>query len=100
MPSLWKEEYANVIAKLARKVDRPLKEVMEHYEFVCEELHSYERVVDPSHALQIALNDKINIYDAHYVLLALQLNVKLITEDIELLKKCPRYAQNMLDFTS
>ena len=42
----------------------------------------------------------ISVYDAHFVVLAEQLSTWLITEDIEVLKKCPKRALSMLDFIS
>lgn len=98
VPHLWQEEYANVISKLARKEDRPTAEVLGHYNYVRDELKEFERIVDSAEALRFALTHKISVYDAHFVVLALELDIWVVTEDAEILKKCPKQAITMKDF--
>lgn len=98
IPELWREEYANVICKLAQKEHRSIADVVGHYKYVLEELKDFERMVDPADALKFAFQQKISVYDAHFVVLAVELNTKVITEDLEILKKCPKYALSMKEF--
>ena len=97
-PSIWKEEYANVLSKLIRKEQRPLKEVVEHFEFILVELQHNEIAVDILEALRICIEYKISVYDAHFIYLASKYNVSIITEDKEILKNCKNVSLSMVDF--
>ncbi len=98
-PPLWKEEYANVLAKFARK-DSTLTEekIVLHLEYTIAELEKHERNVVLSDALQLAIRRKISVYDAHFVQLAVDFDILLVTEDQEIIKKCPDKAMSMNAF--
>lgn len=98
VPPLWQEEYANVISKLARKEARNVKEVLDHFNDVLEELQGSEINTDSRKALKLSLEYGINVYDAYFVGLALDFEVVLVTEDKEVLKKCKGIACSMHDF--
>ena len=98
VPSLWQEEYANILSKLARKENRDIKQVLSHFQYTVEQLQDHECLVDNQQALEISIFYKISVYDSHFVSLALDFNVLLITEDKEVLKRCPKLALNMRDF--
>lgn len=98
LPSLWEEEYANVIAKLARKHAYPTNEVIEHFASVVNQLRDREVSINNEMALRIALERRISVYDAHFIALALDLGTVLVTEDEEILKKCSGTAVSMLHF--
>ena len=98
-PPLWREEYANVLTKFARK-DSSLTEkmIILHLEYTLQELEKHERKVVLSDAVQLALRRKISVYDAHFVQLAVDHNILLVTEDQEIIKKCPDKALSMSSF--
>ncbi len=98
LPPLWQEEYANVISKLARKESRDVHEVIQHFNYVLNELQGSEIVVDSRKALKFSIEHKISVYDAHFVGLALDFDVILVTEDKEVLKNCKPIARSMHDF--
>ena len=98
LPPLWQEEYANVISKLARKESRGINEVIKHFNYVLDELRGSEIVVDCRKALKISIEYKISVYDSHFVALALDFDVILVTEDKEVLKNCKAIARSMNDF--
>src|SRR5690349_13460166 len=83
LPPLWQEEYANVLSKLARKESREVHEVMKHFNDVLDALRGSEVIIDSRDALKISIEHKISVYDAHFVGLALDFNVTLVTEDKE-----------------
>ena len=98
-PPLWREEYANVLAKLARKdPTKTEEELLAHFEYTVAELEKYERPVALSFVLRFALRYKISVYDAHFVQLATDNQMLLVTEDQEIIKKCPGKAVSMHDF--
>lgn len=98
MPPLWKEEYANVLSKLARKEFRAIDEVINHFNYTVEELKNSEINVDTSKSLEISMEYKISVYDAHFIALALDFNALLVTEDREILKNCRDLAISMHGF--
>ena len=98
MPPLWREEYANVLSKLARKESRAVDEVIHLFKVTSDELSSCEIDVETVDALEIALEYKISVYDAHFVVLSKRFDVILLTEDKEILKKCSKFSLNLGDF--
>ena len=97
-PPLWREEYANVLAKLARKNITKEDNILTHFEYTISELEKFERKVDLSQVLRLALKSRISVYDAHFVQLAIDHEIQLVTEDQELIKKCPDIAMSMQKF--
>jgi predicted nucleic acid-binding protein len=98
-PPLWKEEYANVLAKFARKNTTTTEEtVLSHFEYTLGQLEKYERKVDLSAVLRLALRFRISVYDAHFVQLAIDNQIMLVTEDQEIIKKCPEWSMSMENF--
>ncbi len=100
IPSLWQEEYANVLSKLARKESRKVHEIIEHFNHTLEELRGSEIAVDNRKALKISIEYKISVYDAHFVSLALDFGIILVTEDKEVLKNCKKFATTMSHFAT
>jgi predicted nucleic acid-binding protein len=98
LPPLWREEYANVLSKLAKKEHRAVEEVIDHFNYTVEELKNGEVIVDTAKALEISMKYKISVYDAHFIALANDFNVKLVTDDREVLKRCPAVASSFSDF--
>ena len=98
LPSLWQEEYASVLSKLARKESRNIAEVVKHFDYVLNELRGSEIIVDNRKALKISIEYKISVYDAHFVGVALDFGVVLVTEDKEVLKNCRAITCSMHDF--
>lgn len=100
LPPLWKEEYANILSKLARKEKQPMAKVIDHFEFTVNQLTQSEVMIDTKKALEISLVFKIRVYDAHFVGLAADYNAILVTEDKEILSKCPKLAVCISDYLS
>jgi len=98
LPTLWREEYANVLSKKARKEQKESSEVIEFLTFTINELKHCEHHVEIQKALQISIEKKISVYDAHFVALAERFESLLITEDQEVIKKRPAIAMRMEDF--
>lgn len=98
LPPLWREEYANVLSKLARKESRAIDEVISHFNYTLDELKNCEINVDTKKAIQISMEYNISVYDAHFVSLAKDLNTLLVTEDKEILKNCPHLSLSIQTF--
>ncbi|MBS0654836.1 MAG: type II toxin-antitoxin system VapC family toxin [Verrucomicrobia bacterium] len=98
-PPIWREEYANVLAKIGSKdPTKSAEELIAHFEYTLAELKNNEREVHLSAVLGYALKYGISVYDAHFVKLAEDHDIMLVTEDREVLKKCPHRAVSFRDF--
>lgn len=98
MPVLWRAEYANVLAKLARKESRGTSIILTHFANTVDELKDFEVEIDTKKALATALTYKISVYDAHFISLAIDSHSIVVTEDQEILKKCPKLSCSMHNF--
>lgn len=98
VPPLWQEEYANILSKLARKERRDGSEVINHFNYTANILSKSEIPVESQKALRLSIDYKISVYDAYFVALAKDFNVLVVTEDKELIKKCPGIALSIRDF--
>src|SRR6187549_3851449 len=65
-PPLWREEYANILCKLAKKEKTDAKLVLRHFQATVMEVKSGEADVDVEEALAFALKYQISVYDAHF----------------------------------
>lgn len=98
LPSSWSIEYANVLAKLFRGSNRQPDEVLNLFLTTRDQLKDSEYQIDTLDALKLGMRYLIPVYDAYFVVLAEQLHTQLITEDVEVLKKCKHCAVSMQDF--
>ena len=98
LPPLWREEYANVLSKLARKEGRAIDDIINHFNYTIDEIKNCEINVDTKKALEVSIEHKISVYDAHFVALAIDSNILLVTEDKEILKNCSHLALSLQDF--
>lgn len=98
VPTTWMEEYANVLAKLFRKSKYNEEDVITLFKHTCEQLQDREYSVEAEEALIFAMRYKISVYDAYFVVLAERLNVWLVSEDHEVLKKCKDRAISIRDY--
>ena len=98
VPILWRHEFLNVLANAGkfRKTDFA---VLAHLWTDAQRLLSHaEHDVDMLQALQLAVLNQKSAYDAHYVALAADLDVPLITEDRRLRQSFPDRCLSMQGF--
>src|SRR5260221_14108847 len=84
VPTTWREEYANVLAKLYKKSKCKPQDVLALFQTTCDAFQNREYKIDTKEALGCAMHYQISVYDAHFVVLAEQLSTWLITEDVEI----------------
>lgn len=97
--SIWQEEYANFLAKFTLTSGKSTAEVCQHYQDVLDQMAASERNIDKIAVLRTAVKYKIRAHDAHFLTLAQEFMVPLITEDKQVLKNCPQIALSMAQFT-
>jgi predicted nucleic acid-binding protein len=102
VPPLWKHEFINVLAVIRTQKQKQGKDFSQYrliWDNALELFSESEISVDMSHALALAVNNKVSAYDSQFVALAKELDLKLVTADREILRKFPETAVSMEDFT-
>lgn len=99
VPNLWSSEFLNVLALYLRKnlitLDKALLILGRAYEFISTEYQVYG-----PHILELVLSSKCSAYDCEFVALAKELNVKLLTEDKQILEQFPEQAVSLKEYVN
>ena len=98
VPPLWRDEFSNALAMTVRRAGLTLEQAMSIYSQADSLLSSRERRASMGDALRLSVAHTISVYDAEYVVLAQSKQIRLVTEDTELLRKFPETAVSMSDF--
>lgn len=99
VPNLWSSEFLNVLALYLRKrlisLDEALFILERAYGFISTEYQVYA-----PHILDLIISSKCSAYDCEFVALAKELNVKLLTEDKQILEQFPEQAVSLKDYVN
>jgi predicted nucleic acid-binding protein len=98
LPGLWRHEFLNVLATLARSGVLDYDSAVWIWSEALQRLESGEAECEMPEALALALTRKISAYDAQYASLAARLGVPLITEDRKLRQALPGESLSMAEF--
>lgn len=90
LPTAWRWEFANVLWKKWREDGMTGDQATALLRSTLERMRRFEQEVPVGKAFEAAMAHKITVYDAAFLALALRIQVPLITEDSELLKKSPQ----------
>jgi len=91
-PSLWRSELMNVLWKYVRRGDFGLDLAMEHFELATDLVGPRTFEVTAAEVLPLAAASGCSAYDCHYVALAERLDVRLATNDRQVLQAFPARA--------
>jgi predicted nucleic acid-binding protein len=89
VPAFWLVEFQSVLWKYVRFQGMPESQAVTLLEYAMQLFSANERQIDHDAALREAIASGITVYDAQYVALARQLNVRCVTLDKALQKACP-----------
>ena len=92
VPRLWRYEMLNILATMIKAKLLARSDAESTYRQLLDILRVKEKDPDPSSVLSLVEQYGISGYDAHFVALARNLDVKLYTQDKELLEKFPETA--------
>ena len=92
VPRLWRYEMLNILATMIKAKRLSRSDAETTFRQLLDTLRTNERDPDSSSVLSLVEQYGISGYDAHFVALARDLDVKLYTQDRELLKKFPETA--------
>ena len=98
MPPLWRSEFLNVLAE-SHKIGA-LDEDQAFFLWRSSSVYLDTTEVEPDgeQVLEIAMNSGISAYDAHFVAVAKELGVPLVTADRRLLERCKDVAISIATF--
>jgi predicted nucleic acid-binding protein len=97
---LWRSEFRSTLAGLVRRGDVLLEEAIRLTEEAERWMEGREYTVRSTEVLRLAQRSKCSAYDCEYVALALDLRVKLVTADQQVLRGFPTVAISIDRFTA
>jgi predicted nucleic acid-binding protein len=98
LPSLWFVELQSILWQYVRFKGMPLSSALELLDSAIRIFSPNEQMPSPDVVLREAVNRSITVYDAQYVVLAMERGVPCVTEDAELLEKVPGIAVSIKGF--
>ncbi len=91
-PLLWRSEFRNVLALYMRNEGMDMRQANATMAKAEELLNNREYAVSSEIVLQFVMGTKLSAYDAEFVALAAEMNIKLITFDQEILSELAQVA--------
>jgi predicted nucleic acid-binding protein len=91
-PWLWRSEFRNSLAGLVRRQDIFLEEAIWFIEEAERWMEGREYTVRSAQVLQLADRSRCSAYDCEFVALAMDLRVRLVTADQQVLRVFPSIA--------
>ena len=98
MPSLWINEFVNILATNERTGNLNLKSCHEILDSAMSLFVTKSRQMDMPYTLSLAANYQVTAYDAQYIALAHSMDTVLITEDRKFRQVVPERARSMKSF--
>ncbi|HMP91149.1 MAG TPA: type II toxin-antitoxin system VapC family toxin [Kiritimatiellia bacterium] len=97
-PALWRHEFINILAMNVRFKRLCVDDAVSIWDEALARLAGSEFYPDTGEVIRIAQANMISAYDAQFIALARQKGVVCVTEDKEMLKKCPDITLTMEAF--
>ena len=97
-PTLWRSEFCNVLTTAVREGVLNLELAIDAMEAAEQVMGGSEFAVSSIETLKLATGSGCTAYDSEYMLLARELDVKLVTFDKKLLREFPDVAVHPGDF--
>jgi predicted nucleic acid-binding protein len=99
-PLLWKSEFRNVLLGYLRRKQITLQELLMVLEETEQQFFGHEFSIPSDQVMSCANRSQCSAYDCEYVALALDLGLKLVTNDKKILKYFPETAVRLREFAS
>ena len=90
-PILWRSEFRNLLAGELRRENLSFDEILKAQAEAEALLEGNEHEVDSRRVLELVRDSNCTAYDCEFVVLAIQLGVKVVTMDKKLLKAFPQH---------
>ena len=98
MPTLWRSEFLNVLTTAVKRGTLTEQLAFSIWWKACELLPRTDRDPRGEEVLRIAIDRGISAYDAHFMALALDLGVPLVSADRDMIRRCPDVAMSIEGF--
>ena len=99
VPTLWRSEFLNVLTSAFNAAVLNRQQAFSAWWIAVDLLSGREIEPDGDRVLNLALERQISAYDAHFVAVAEDLGVSLVTADRAIARQCPDIAVAIEDFT-
>ncbi len=97
-PVLWRSEFRSILASYMRQRALELSDAWQAHELAEGLLGGHEYTLGGERILQLVAVSPCSAYDCEYVALALELGVRLVTSDRQVLRYFPQVAISPRDF--
>ncbi len=98
VPDLWRDEFLNILSTYVRHGGTSLETATALWLSAVAQFEGKDTTADPITTLQLAARHQLSAYDAQYLVVAIDHDVRLITEDKAMLKAVPQRCMTMRDF--
>lgn len=98
VPDLWRDEFLNILATYVRHGGIDLETAVALWLSAMALFEGKDSTPDPITTLQLAARHQLSAYDAQYLVVATDHDIRLITEDRAMLKAVPQRCMTMRDF--
>ncbi len=98
LPPLWRSEFLNVLATIVRASDLSHDDALATWLLATDLLRGQELEPAGQSVLEAALRYGLSAYDAHFVVVAENLNATLVTGDRGIVSACPKLACSIEEF--
>ena len=98
VPGFWRIELQSILWKYVRHGGMKTEKALELLDQALGLFSINEVTPSPDTVLRDALNWNITVYDAQYVSLARQHDIRCVTEDVPVQKACPKVAISLREF--
>ena len=100
LPTLWRSEFSNVLATAVQAGVLDRQQAFSTWWIAVDLFLGRELEPDGDRVLTLALDRQISAYDAHFVALADDLEVSLVTGDRAVTRQCPDIAVSLEEFAT
>jgi len=98
VPDLWRDEFLNILSTYVRHGGTNLETATALWLSAVALFERKDSTPDPITTLHLAARHQLSAYDAQYLVVATDHDVRLITEDRAMLKAAPQQCMTMRDF--
>lgn len=98
LPTLWRSEFLNVLTSAVNAFVLDRQQAFSTWWVAVDLFSGREIEPDGDRVLSLALERRISAYDAHFVAVADELGVPLVTGDRAVTRQCPDIAVAIEDF--
>jgi len=98
LPPLWRSEFLNVLTTAVRASVLEDRQAHDAWRWASELFAYHEHEPSGAQVLDAAMDYGLSAYDAHFVVVARDLQVPLVTGDRKILRSCGELAISIQDF--